>query len=73
MTTQERPRSSVYELTVVGALGPVLRCALGPEATAYLRPQTVMRADFPDGADLVDVVLLLEARGLEIAQVSALT
>lgn len=60
---------ATYELTVVGALGPVLRHALAPYATATAEHQTVLRTELGDDADLVDLVLMLASRGLEIADV----
>lgn len=62
-------RPATYELTVVGALGPVLRKALGPCVAARCEQQTVLRTELGDDADLVDLVLMLASRGLEIADV----
>jgi hypothetical protein len=67
------PCGTVYELTVVGALGPVLRHALEPCGSAPPELHTVLRAGMPAHADLVDLVLLLDSTGLEIAAVSAVT
>lgn len=60
---------ATYELTVVGALGPVLRKALAPYATASCEQHTILRTALGDDADLVDLVLMLASRGLDIADV----
>ncbi len=64
------PDPATYELTVVGTLGPCLRAVLQPRVTASAEPQTIMRSR---EGDLVDLVLLLESKGLVIASISALT
>jgi hypothetical protein len=61
-------KAPAYELTVAGALGPVLCAALRPFVTACLEVQTVVRADRP--GDLVDVVHRLQDRGLDIAAIA---
>ncbi|HEU4947663.1 MAG TPA: hypothetical protein VFT31_10955 [Kribbella sp.] len=68
-----REPAAVYELTVVGALGPVLRMALEPCATASSQLQTILRTKLPADRDLVDLVALLESRGLQIETLAALT
>lgn len=60
---------ATYELTVEGALGPVLRHALAPYATAVSEHQTVLCTGLGEDADLVDLVLMLASRGLEISDV----
>ena len=72
MTRRSRPAPEVYELTIVGNLGPVLQRALEPCAAASREPQTILRASLSESGDLVDLVLKLEARGLEIANITAL-
>lgn len=64
---------AVYQFTIVGTLGPVLRRALEPYVTASPQRQTIVRAESPEGRDLVDLVRLLESRGLEIASICQLT
>lgn len=70
------PEAEEYELVVVGTLGPVLRCALAPYASATPEVCAVVRAsgDSSDNGarDLVDVLILLEARGLEISSIQRL-
>ncbi len=72
MTRRSRPAPEVYELTIVGNLGPVLQRALEPYAAASRELQTILRASLPESGDLVDLVLKLEAKGLEIANITAL-
>lgn len=61
-----------YELTVTGALGPVLRSALAPCDVTRVDVHTILRTAARDGTDLVDVVAALERTGLEIADVAVL-
>ena len=68
-----RPADPVYELVVVGAIGPALRHALEPFATAPPQVQTILRAEAPHGQDLVDLMVALESRGLDVADIAALT
>ena len=59
---------AVFELTVEGELGPVLRHALQSPA-AERRPGTVFRAVASTGSDVADVVDMLNAEGLTIESV----
>ncbi|HSE10665.1 MAG TPA: hypothetical protein VLB29_18520 [Nocardioidaceae bacterium] len=61
--------SVVYELTVVGALGPALCHALTPFAHAISEAHTILRAELPDGLDLVDLMGVMEAKGLDVVDV----
>lgn len=61
---------AVYELTVAGALGPVLRAALQPHDTCKTEACTVMRAGAADHRDIVDLVRLLDSKGLRVEGVS---
>jgi hypothetical protein len=61
--------AATYELTVTGAVGPVLRSALSPPAVASTEQQTILRAELDGNIDLVDLVLMLASRGLEITAV----
>jgi len=58
-----------YELTVAGALGPVLRSALAAQAVASTEQQTILRAGLGEDTDLVDLFLMLASRGLEVTDV----
>ncbi|MEU6135161.1 hypothetical protein [Nocardioides sp. NPDC047086] len=55
----------LFELTVEGDLGPVLRCALQP-AVAERRPCTIFRATAGAGAGVAELVGVLDAEGLTI-------
>jgi hypothetical protein len=70
MTAFRRESGSVYEVTVLGALGPVLRRAIEPYATATVECQTIVRACVAGCADLVELVHLLESGGLQIAEIA---
>jgi len=54
---------AIYEFTVAGSLGPVLRCALRPHQ-GYAQTCTILRARTSADKDLVDLVMLLQAKGL---------
>ena len=59
-------RSATFELTVAGALGPVLRHALKPRTVSDTQTCTIVRASVPDTVDVVDLVSVLQAHGLRI-------
>jgi len=58
----------VFELTVEGELGPVLRGALQPDAVEQ-QPCTVVRAIASAGMGVADLVGLLDAEGLIVESV----
>ncbi|MFD7072899.1 hypothetical protein ACFU7D_21445 [Nocardioides sp. NPDC057577] len=58
----------VFELTVEGELGPVLRCALQPDAVER-HPCTTFRATAGAGLDLADLVGMLDAEGLTVEDI----
>ncbi|MFD4324661.1 hypothetical protein ACFWQC_08510 [Nocardioides sp. NPDC058538] len=58
----------VFELTVEGELGPVLRCALHPDAVAR-RPCTTFRATAGAGLGVADLVGMLDAEGLTVESI----
>jgi hypothetical protein len=60
----------VYEITVLGGLGPVLRSALAPCRALAPGYDTIMRVNAHEGEDLLELVRRLESRGLEVANVS---
>lgn len=67
------PRDAVYEFTVAGRLGPVLRAMLEPVAeTTASEALTIMCLPGHDGQDLVDIVQLLGSRGLEATTIVAI-
>jgi hypothetical protein len=63
----------VYELTIVGCLGPALLRALEPCAAKWSEPQTILRTAVPDGRDLVELLVAIQERGLDIADIVELT
>jgi hypothetical protein len=63
---------AVYELTVVGRLGPVLRAALAPAVAATASSHLTLTWHGDEEADLVDVVQLLVSLGLEATAVSTI-
>ncbi|MER6940514.1 hypothetical protein ABTX24_02575 [Nocardioides sp. NPDC127514] len=58
----------VFELTVEGELGPVLRCALQPDAVEQ-QPCTVFRATAGAGLGMADLVGMLDAEGLKVESI----
>ena len=58
----------VFELTVAGELGPVLRCALQPDAVEQ-QPCTVFRATAGAGLGVADLVGMLDAEGLTVESI----
>ena len=59
-----------YELTVVGRIGPVLQRALRSHGGGAPHPCVVVRA--AGSADLVGLMQVLDAHGLEVRNVSRL-
>ena len=75
MPQQEHPAKTSstparYELTVEGHIGPVLRRALQPPGGDPAHVCVVVRAAGPD--DLVGLMQVLDAYGLEVRRVSQL-
>ena len=66
---QRTQTSRWMELVVRGELGPVLRSALRPQATARTERSTVIRLVAPTNADLLAVLENLHARGLRVTSV----
>ncbi len=58
----------VFELTVEGELGPVLRCALQPDAVER-RPCTTFRTTASAGLGVADLVGMLDAEGLTVENI----
>lgn len=61
---------SMYELTVVGEMGPVLENALTPRVTRQAEILTIVCARADDPFDLIDLLGRLDARGLEVTEIS---
>jgi hypothetical protein len=64
---------AIYELTVAGAIGPVLRSALKPHQVARTKICTILRAGGSTDRDLLDLMLLLESRSLNVEDVSRIS
>ncbi|HEX6075714.1 MAG TPA: hypothetical protein VFZ32_10680 [Micromonosporaceae bacterium] len=64
--TPQHERPAMYELTVSGPIGPVIRSALRPHSAAPSRAYTILRiaAIRPDAVP--DLMLLLDRRGLDV-------
>lgn len=62
--------SGTYEITVAGALGPVLRAAMQPLVTTASGPCTTLRTALRRTGDLADVFALLDAKGLEVTHLT---
>ena len=58
-----------YELTVVGGLGPALRARFLPAATTSCAVSTTLCLRAHGDTDLVDVLRLLAAHGLEVTSI----
>ena len=71
MTTQgPLPGPAIYEFTIAGALGPVLRAALQPHDACNSQKCTIMRVERNASRDIVDLVAVLNAKGLKVEEVS---
>lgn len=70
--TRPRVAHGVYELTVAGRLGPVLRARFEPATTTSCELLTIMCLRGQGGKDLVDILDLLRSRGLDVATINTL-
>jgi len=66
-------RTGAYELRINGLLGPVLLGALPHDAVAHEPWHTVVTTSGEDGADLLEVLRLLVATGVEVEAVREIT
>jgi hypothetical protein len=64
--------AEVYELTLAGELGAVFRSALRPHDVTRSEVCTILRAGATSAEDLVQLLHLLDARGLSIEDVFSL-
>lgn len=69
-TSDSSSNPARYELMVDGRIGPVLRCALSSHGGGAAQVCLVVRASGPD--DLVGLMQVLDAHGLEVNNVSRL-
>jgi hypothetical protein len=69
MTIQPVPPATSYEVALAGRLGPAYRVALA--AAGAQRPSTTSDFLLPrsSGADICEVVAMLQARGLKVLHV----
>jgi hypothetical protein len=66
---KRKQTSRRMELVVRGEVGPVVRSALRPQATARVERSTVVRLVAPTDADLLAVLETLHSRGLRVTSV----
>lgn len=64
---------AVYELTVEGALGAVLRAGLQPHDACETQTCTIMSARGAVDRDLVDLMFFLHSKGLSVEQATKVT
>lgn len=69
-TRSGEPVPEVYEFTVVGPIGPVLREALKPCRAGPAQLQTIVRTRAHK--DVVDLALWLQAHGATVAAIAVL-
>jgi hypothetical protein len=62
--------SGTYEITVVGALGPVLRAAMQPLVATTSGHCTTLLAALGRRGDVADLLAVLDAKGLEVTEVA---
>ena len=71
--TPPRRLDAVYELDVVGKLGPALRAIVESAAsTPSSELQTIMCLRGHEGEDLVEILCLLRSWGLEVATINTI-
>lgn len=71
--TSSRRLEAVYELTVVGMLGPVLRAMVEPVMMpTSCELQTTICVRRHDGEDLVDILQMLRTLGLEVESINTI-
>jgi len=70
MPRERQCTAAQYEVVVAGALGPVLRLALGPQRYVRTEKCTVFPATPGPDRDLVDLLQQLHERGLVVESVT---
>jgi hypothetical protein len=73
MTSPGQSESTLYELAVVGAFGPVVLGMLETCVSVSAELHAIIRTGLLDDLDLVGLVRLFESKGLEITKISAMT
>jgi hypothetical protein len=71
MSADARGRAPTYDVTVRGALGPVLRNELGRSVDAISDPRTVLRLNADEGVGLVGLLVALESSDADVVDVRA--
>jgi hypothetical protein len=71
VSAQLTPGHASYDLTVAGDLGPGVHAALAPYAAILEELSAEMRTRTPVDVRVVDLVLLLESRGVRVASIAA--
>lgn len=66
MSAEPSTGPAVYELTVKGSLGPVLRNALCPAAATVPTGCTIVRTGVGSEADVAELVRALQAKGFDV-------
>jgi hypothetical protein len=64
--------SAVYELTILGSIGPVVRSAVTPHIVTRSGVCTILRARTSPEMSLVDLFRLIREKGLSIEGVFAI-
>lgn len=64
--------SAVYELTVLGTIGPVFRSAVAPLGVTRSGVCTILRAGNAAGSDVADLLLHIGELGLSVESVFAI-
>lgn len=73
MTSLGQSESTMlYELTVVGAFGPVVRGMLDTCVSVSSELHAIICTSLLEDLDLVDLVRLFESKGWEITKISAM-
>lgn len=67
---RSRRQDAVYEVTILGHLGPALQHALRSGVNAHAGSELIVRAVVPDRTDLVDLVSILESLDLQVTGVA---
>jgi hypothetical protein len=66
MTPDTSGRATVFELTIAGEVGPVLRQAMSPHRVVRSDLCTILRARSDAVGDLEGLLLVLQQRGLTV-------
>jgi hypothetical protein len=70
MMVRERLRTSIFDVSVVGRLGPVLENALQPCIASGTHLVTIVRARVADGVDIPELLARLDALHLDVVDIA---